>query len=83
MKTLTIVIDIRCCNEKKVVLSDFENSLKRNFSEYDINFIHDSSSLDVICTQGYKVVELQNSSSKEQKQVETKLEQIFYELSEV
>jgi len=82
MKTLTIVIDIRCCNEKKVVLADFENSLKKNFSKYDVKFIHENSSLDVICEQGHKMVDFENTSDEEQKQIVTKIEQTFYELSE-
>ena len=83
MKNLMIIIDIKCCNEKKVILKDFEKSLKKNLSEYNIEFIHENSDLDVICTQGYKMVEFENSSSEEQKHVIEKLEQVFYELSEV
>ena len=82
-RTLKIIIDLRCCNEKNIIVDDFQNDLKNEFSNYNTTFSLDKSPIDVICTQGYLMIDVENSTDKEINDITKTIEKTFHTMERV
>ena len=80
MTNLTIVVDLRCCNEKGISIDGFQNKLKNNLSQFNIKFQVEESASDVICTKGYIMFEIENPSKKDTINVGKVIEDVFNNL---
>ncbi|MDQ1244506.1 MAG: hypothetical protein QG565_846 [Campylobacterota bacterium] len=80
MKRLYIAIDSRYCNEKKVCIENFENTLKKVFSKYDVQCGIKDSDSDIICTNGCYMFEIENPMDDEQNNIQGIIKKIFDEL---
>ena len=80
MTSLTIVIDKKCCKEKKVYIDDFEENLRDRLPMYTIQFRYDCSPEDAFCEYGYTMFELVNPSEGENLRVRSIIDEVFNNL---
>jgi len=80
MRKLYIAIDSRCCNEKKVCIENFKNTLKNVFLQYDIQYSIKDSDSDIICTSGHYMFEIENPIHDEESNIQGIIKKTFDEL---
>lgn len=83
MKDLAIVVDRRCCNQKKVPINDFQEKIQNKLSMYEVKFTYYNSSTDAFCTQGHTKIDFINTSKEEQLNVENSINTIFNALANI
>jgi len=83
LKDLEIVIDRRCCSEKKVSVDDFQEKIQNQLSVYKIKFAYDNSPVDAFCEYGYTMIGFVNASEEEQSNVTNNINKIFNELIKI
>ena len=83
MTSLTIVIDKKCCKEKKVCIDNFEKNLIDRLSTYTVQFRYDCSPEDAFCEYGYTMLELANPSEGESLRVKSIIDEVFNNLERI
>ncbi len=80
MRNLEIIVDKRCCNEKKVSIDEFQKKIQSELSQYKIKFAYDNSPSDAFCNHGYTRIDFINTSQEEQLNVTDIINNIFNEI---